>query len=820
MSDKRLLDLSVSDVHAPSSLDHYAGGYHVAPLPAVPEQQAKWVMPDPLLQPAAIAIVHDRKGRVLAVSRPEEPYEMSIPGGHVEPGESPEQAAVRELLEETGVIATSTRHVRDVFSPDDGRQLHVFAVDAWNVGRAIGPWAREPNTKVAWMSPDDLFAQAQMFHATLRSLMVAGELHRAGATMTEPTQTDLSISAEKRESIPEREFALPAQRKYPLDTAARTRNAASRLEQMKKRGKVSSGDYASARSRIAKAAKKFGIESQYNESDKGSGPVSRAFHIRADIAHGGELHVRHMSDRVFYDGEGVELTDAVKSADGPIWIQVAKQGSFAGHPAGPFELTQRTFGEIIANFKSTVNRAIPIDYEHASEQDPTSGTIPTSGAPAQGWIRDLKVDGGNLWGLVEWLPQARDQIRGGHYKFLSPAIRFGSKDRVSGRPIGARLTSAAMTNEPFLDGLQPLAAKDAASALAREQSGRALLADKPGALSSLVHSTHETMPKIRAALRLHETASATECDDHLGRVREMCMSAGPTGVHQGVNLADYTDALREIAGATPGMTWDDVFGRVQDMIDSAMDEHVEEYHAGQASMRDAGSTETMAQTETEMTTATTTAIDKDSAALALKDAQTKAGEMATKVGEMTVQLSEATQRSTTLEHENATLTLKFKDVDSKREAAEGALAKATELRVLCGIKTKDGSDASWPEVFVAAATELKTLRDSVVKRESDEIAADVEAAFDTYKDERHLSDKDKAHMLTVRKATPEAFTGMFPKIDPSKRHLMKVLVQPEARPTAAQAEGESLDSRARKIVTDSKGAVSYTNALLQAASGV
>ena len=101
------------------------------------------------------------------------------------------------------------------------------------------------------------------------------------------------ISADKRNSLPEGKFALPSQRKYPIDTAARTRNAAARLEQAKKAGRISDADYSSAKGKIAAAAKKFGIESQYNEGDKPRANV----HVRVDgLAHGGSIHVRHMKD--------------------------------------------------------------------------------------------------------------------------------------------------------------------------------------------------------------------------------------------------------------------------------------------------------------------------------------------------------------------------------------------------------------------------------------------------------------------------------------------------------------------------------------------
>ena len=158
-------------------------------------------------------------------------------------------------------------------------------------------------------------------------------------------------------------------------------------------------------------------------------------------------------------GDSVVLSSK-SAADKQVWIQVAKPGKFHGHAAGSFEMNAKTFAEIIHNFSNQANRAIPVDFEHASEQAPTEGSIPVLGAPAQGWITKLELrNDGNLWGLVQWGDLAKKYIRAGQYKYLSPAIVFGSKDRVTGKPIGARLSSVALTNNPFLDGMQPVAAK-------------------------------------------------------------------------------------------------------------------------------------------------------------------------------------------------------------------------------------------------------------------------------------------------------------------------------------------------------------------------
>lgn len=175
-------------------------------------------------------------------------------------------------------------------------------------------------------------------------------------------------------------------------------------------------------------------------------------------------HTALLSDeeRFVTCGGLVELFDP-PGRSGPVWIQLAKAGAYRGHAAGPFELNATVFSDIVRNFNAQANRRIPIDFEHASELDAASGSIPTEGAPAQGWIVDLDNRGDSLWGLVEWLEPARTYIREKKYRWFSPAIRFNSRDRVTGARIGARMSSGALTNNPFLDGMAPMAAKDIAA---------------------------------------------------------------------------------------------------------------------------------------------------------------------------------------------------------------------------------------------------------------------------------------------------------------------------------------------------------------------
>lgn len=60
------------------------------------------------LAPAALAIVQNENGEVLLVKRCDLPV-FVLPGGGIDPGESPEEAAIREVLEETGLVVSVTK---------------------------------------------------------------------------------------------------------------------------------------------------------------------------------------------------------------------------------------------------------------------------------------------------------------------------------------------------------------------------------------------------------------------------------------------------------------------------------------------------------------------------------------------------------------------------------------------------------------------------------------------------------------------------------------------------------------------------------------
>lgn len=102
-----------------------------------------------------VAAVTWRDGRFLAVERPEGKAHAGwweFPGGKVEPGESLEQALVRELREELGFTATRLKFWREKRYVYPQGPVHLYF---FHVLKFSGEVAPQEGQRFAWYAPGE-----------------------------------------------------------------------------------------------------------------------------------------------------------------------------------------------------------------------------------------------------------------------------------------------------------------------------------------------------------------------------------------------------------------------------------------------------------------------------------------------------------------------------------------------------------------------------------------------------------------------------------------------------------------------------------------
>jgi phage I-like protein len=158
---------------------------------------------------------------------------------------------------------------------------------------------------------------------------------------------------------------------------------------------------------------------------------------------------------------------------------------------------------------------LPLDMEHATELRAPQGEP----APAVGWIQELQIRDGQIWGRVDWTEAGRNAVESKSYRYVSPVFVF---ERASKRVVA--LTSAGLTNRPNLF-LQALNGQE----------------------------KNMELKKLLAALGLPETASFDEAMAHLGKLKgdlaTATNAAANPSLDKFVPRADYNAALARATNA-------------------------------------------------------------------------------------------------------------------------------------------------------------------------------------------------------------------------------------------------------------------------------
>ena len=122
----------------------------------------------------------------------------------------------------------------------------------------------------------------------------------------------------------------------------------------------------------------------------------------------------------------------------PAWVELIPTGEVIGRD-GRHWTNNNPQGIIQAFQNGRVD--LPVDIEHSTELKAKQGDP----APAMGWVNELRVMNGAIWGRVAWNRSGQQLITTRQYRYLSPVL-------VCSKTNGAivALSSVGLTNRPNL----------------------------------------------------------------------------------------------------------------------------------------------------------------------------------------------------------------------------------------------------------------------------------------------------------------------------------------------------------------------------------
>jgi hypothetical protein len=459
---------------------------------------------------------------------------------------------------------------------------------------------------------------------------------------------------------------------------------------------------------------------------------------------------------------------------GPKWVQVTREGNFPGYDGGtrPFAFTRANLQEMVNNIRThhsysldadskPVGRIIPWDFNHASERDPTSGVLPVIGAPAQAWTLDLEVREGEdgkaeLWALTEFLEPARTYVRAGQYQWASVSVQLNAVDPETGKNVGTVVSSIALTNTPFVEGMETLVAA---------KNVQAQQAPKPGESVQLYRRTFYESAKtpqdaincMKEMFGLSETSGVAEVARELGIVKGWFASGeAPLGTDPDYLVGSLRTILN-LPSLTPPI----------DVLEYAMG-------ATSALVQDQALTVGAPASAAVATGGTVPPVTQAVAASRQKDPDMSellkglAGKLGVFQSDAAV-ISAVDQLVALQKGLKEIFSLSQDDSGILLGAAKKSASATDKLKALLqaiGVEDADASVAKVQELMASAARlkevmpELEGLKVAKKEKEEADITSDVAEAIAAHK----FPDSLKGALLLQRRNDPKGFAEQFPKV--------------------------------------------------------
>ncbi|HQF31502.1 MAG TPA: phage protease, partial [Hyphomicrobiales bacterium] len=186
---------------------------------------------------------------------------------------------------------------------------------------------------------------------------------------------------------------------------------------------------------------------------------------------------------------------ATSGGAAPDWIQLFPQGpELAAVDGRSFKMSDPA--AIIARFKAS-GRPLLVDFDHRSFYDVDAG----GSSEAAGWISDMEVRDGEIWGRVEWSEAAAAKIAARQYRYISPEFQVDEK---TGEVIS--ISAAGLVNRPAFAMTALARRREEEDAPMLKNIAKALgLADDADA-ATILAAIEKGHGKLAAALGLDKTA--------------------------------------------------------------------------------------------------------------------------------------------------------------------------------------------------------------------------------------------------------------------------------------------------------------------------
>lgn len=212
---------------------------------------------------------------------------------------------------------------------------------------------------------------------------------------------------------------------------------------------------------------------------------------------------------------GLGLAFAGGEGEAPEWVQLFPKGPTIEARDGR-KWTLRDPQVVVAAFKAN-GADLPFDTDHAVELKGPKG----EDAPARGWITDVEVRDGEVWGKVDWTSAGARLVQSKAYRYVSPAFRHTKAGEI------IALSSAALVTRPAL--------RMAALAHQQQETNEMTLAQRLAALLGLAAAATDDDIVAKAT---EQVALAAETRDPAKFVPAADLSAA---------LTRATDAETELA---------------------------------------------------------------------------------------------------------------------------------------------------------------------------------------------------------------------------------------------------------------------------------